>query len=76
MNQDTLVHWCWVHTLPRSMHDSGQKLLILYANQQMGHHRGGEPSTRSPLSNVRQEPKASVLSAYKICDLAYKVLKV
>jgi len=26
--------------------------------------------------NVRQEPKASVLSAYKICDLAYKILKV
>jgi len=27
-------------------------------------------------SRVRQEPKASVLSAYKICDLAYKILKV
>jgi hypothetical protein len=26
--------------------------------------------------NVREEPKASVLSAYKICDLAYKILKV
>ena len=25
---------------------------------------------------VRQEPKASVLAAYKICDLAYKNLKV
>jgi hypothetical protein len=25
---------------------------------------------------VRQEPKASVLAAYKICDLAYKILKV
>ena len=28
------------------------------------------------LTNVREEPKASVLSAYKICDLAYKILKV
>ena len=27
-------------------------------------------------TNVREEPKASVLSAYKICDLAYKILKV
>jgi hypothetical protein len=27
-------------------------------------------------SRVRQEPKASVLAAYKICDLAYKILKV
>jgi len=27
-------------------------------------------------SNVREEPKASVLSTYKICDLAYKILKV
>ena len=27
-------------------------------------------------SRVHQEPKASVLSAYKICDLAYKILKV
>ena len=27
-------------------------------------------------TRVRQEPKASVLSAYKICDLAYKILKV
>jgi hypothetical protein len=27
-------------------------------------------------NNVREEPKASVLSAYKICDLAYKILKV
>ena len=26
--------------------------------------------------NVREEPKASVLSTYKICDLAYKILKV
>jgi hypothetical protein len=25
--------------------------------------------------NVRQEPKASVLSAYKICDLAYKIFE-
>jgi hypothetical protein len=25
---------------------------------------------------VRQEPKASVLAAYKICDLAYKILKL
>jgi hypothetical protein len=28
------------------------------------------------ITNVREEPKASVLSAYKICDLAYKILKV
>ena len=27
-------------------------------------------------SNVHEEPKASVLSAYNICDLAYKILKV
>jgi hypothetical protein len=27
-------------------------------------------------SRVRQEPKASGLAAYKICDLAYKILKV
>jgi hypothetical protein len=31
---------------------------------------------RIGLTNVREEPKASVLSAYKICDLAYKILKV
>ena len=28
------------------------------------------------MNRVHQEPKASVLSAYKICDLAYKILKV
>jgi hypothetical protein len=28
------------------------------------------------LSNVRQEPKANTNAAYKICDLAYKILKV
>ena len=28
------------------------------------------------LNNVRQEPKANANAAYKICDLAYKILKV
>jgi hypothetical protein len=27
-------------------------------------------------ANVRQEPKANTNVAYKICDLAYKILKV
>ena len=27
-------------------------------------------------TRVRQEPKASVNATYKICDLAYKILKV
>ena len=31
---------------------------------------------RKAWCNVREEPKASVLSAHKICDLAYKILKV
>ena len=30
----------------------------------------------APATSVRQEPKASINAAYKICDLAYKNLKV
>ena len=36
------------------------------------------PTANMPIGEGRgrQEPKASVLPAYKICDLAYKILKV